>query len=92
MQIGVGVLAGEQPVGISLGLAVPNGLATGSAVTRLSKGEISSSGLRPSGPIFTQSYADSVTKGCLLLIAPLLVLDLVLTTRRLRPSLPALAA
>jgi hypothetical protein len=40
------------------------------------------------GPIFVQPYADSVTKGCLLLVAAICVLDLVLTARHLRPGIP----
>ncbi|MET4158523.1 hypothetical protein [Agromyces sp. PvR057] len=40
------------------------------------------------GPIFVQPYADSVTKGCLLLVAAICVLDLVLTARHLRHGIP----
>lgn len=40
------------------------------------------------GPIFAQPYADSVTKGCLLLVAAICVLDLVFTARHLRQGIP----
>ncbi|WP_159602765.1 hypothetical protein [Agromyces humi] len=40
------------------------------------------------GPIFVQPYADSVAKGCLLLVAGLCVLDLVLTVRHVRHGIP----
>jgi len=40
------------------------------------------------GPIFVQPYADSVAKGCLLLVAALCVLDLVLTARQVRQGIP----
>lgn len=40
------------------------------------------------GPIFVQPYADFVTKGCLLFVAAICVLDLVLTARHLRQGIP----
>ncbi|ANJ25988.1 hypothetical protein [Agromyces aureus] len=40
------------------------------------------------GPIFVQPAADSVTKGCLILIAAICVLDLVITARHLRRGIP----